>query len=79
MDRFDTRSIGAVAGITLISAILTFKFEWYFITHEFGWHSVLLWIPYLILEFWVSTVAFILLSTASRRWLIDPLIRFLGK
>ncbi len=36
MDRFDTRSIGAMAGVTLISAILTFKFEWY---------TVLLWIP----------------------------------
>ena len=36
MDRFDTRSIGATAGVTLISAILTFKFEWY---------TVLLWIP----------------------------------
>ena len=36
MDRFDIRSIGAVAGITLISAILTFKFEWYFITTNSG-------------------------------------------
>ena len=26
MDRFDTRSIGAMAGVTLISAILIFKF-----------------------------------------------------
>ncbi len=79
MDRFDTRSIGAMAGVTLISAILIFKFEWYFISHEFGWHSVFLWISLLIFQFWVSSVALILLSAASQRWLIDPLIRFLGK
>ncbi len=79
MGRFDTRSICAIVGGTLISAFLIFKFEWHFITHGLEWSSILLWISYQIVELLVSTVAFILLSVAAWRWLIGPIIRFLEK
>ena len=35
MGRFDTRSIYAIVGGTLISAFLIFKFEWHFIVPRF--------------------------------------------
>ena len=78
MGRLDTKAIGAIAGGTLISAFLIFKFEWHFITHGLEWSSIPLWIFYLIVQLLVSSVA-ILLSVAALRWLIDPLIRFLEK
>ena len=42
MVSLDTKAVGTIAGVTLISALLIFKFEWLFTTHEFGWHIVLL-------------------------------------
>ncbi len=79
MVSLDTKAVGTIAGVTLISAFLIFKFEWLFTTHEFGWHIVLLWIPYLTLHALVSTVGCVLLDAASRRWLLGSLIRLLGK
>ncbi len=79
MVSLDTKSVGAIAGGTLISAFLFFGFEWLFTTHEFGWHIVLLWIPYLILHALVSTLGCVLIGAVSRRWLLGPMIRLLGK
>ncbi len=57
MRRLKFEHVGSILRGSLISVGFIYPFQWHFATRESSWPWLLLWIPLLAIEFWVSSVA----------------------
>lgn len=73
------RSIFIVVVATVIGAASMFYPEWRSIVSDFGWYSLILWVPLAAVMFWAGLAVCRLIFEVAGKWITPTIIRLLEK